>query len=56
MTVDKSALKKLIDTAKPGDIHVCIFSGINKDADKLLKNFIKKNSTQPSTLILISGR
>jgi hypothetical protein len=55
MKVDKSALKKTIDKAKPDEILLLSFVSLEKDSVstkwKLVENFIKKDQDYVITVI-----
>ncbi len=42
MTVDKSALKKMIDAARPNELMVATVSSLDKDAQKKMRSELDK--------------
>ncbi len=42
MTVDKTALKKMIDTARPNELMVATVSSLDKDAQKKIRSELDK--------------
>jgi hypothetical protein len=53
MTVDKTALKKLIDTSKPSDISFLSFSAIENDSARRIKSEVDKFLSKSSDYVLI---
>ncbi len=52
MTVDKTALKKLIDRTKPNEILVFTVSSLDKDSTKKLKTELDKFLSQGSEFMV----
>ncbi len=42
MTVDKTVLKKMIDSAKPNDLMVATISSLDKDSQKKVRSNLDK--------------
>jgi hypothetical protein len=42
MTVDKTVLKKMIDSAKPNDLMVATISSLDKDSQKKVRSELDK--------------
>jgi hypothetical protein len=54
MTVDKTALKKMIDAARPNDLMVAIVSALDKDSQKKAKVELEKFIGKSDDYVLIA--
>lgn len=54
MTVDKTALKKMIDSARPNDLMVAIVSALDKDSQKKAKAELEKFMGKSDDYVLIA--
>ena len=52
MTVDKTALKKMIDTARPNDLMVANISALDKDSQKKAKAELEKFITKSGDYVV----
>ena len=53
MTVDKNALKKLVDSTKPNDILVSTVNAIEKDGVRRIKSEVEKFLSKSSDYVVI---
>lgn len=56
MTVDKNALKKLVDSTKPNDILVSTVNAIEKDGVRRIKSEVEKFLSKSSDYVVILVR
>lgn len=56
MTVDKNALKKLVDSTKPNDIVVSTVNSIEKDGVRRIKSEVEKFLSKRSDYVVILVR
>lgn len=56
MTVDKNALKKLVDSTKPNDILVSTVNAIEKDGIRRIKSEVEKFLSKSSDYVVILVR
>ena len=56
MTVDKTVLKKMIDSAKPNDLLVATVSSLDKNSQKKVRSELEKFMSKSSDYIFLALR
>ena len=56
MTIDKNALKKLVDSSKPNDILMSTVTAIEKDGVRRIKSEVEKFLSKSSDYVVILVR